>query len=185
MGLFSKLKSGMSTFVFGELIAKVGSARLEEDSDYALTLAIRKRSKSAPHLQMDFGSAERSSSYQLTRLQDAIPLFERVATRLQQPIPMPQEKLPGATVPKGFFAGIQQKLSHSIFGEIIADLGEMEMDDHGRRLNLSLRRFPNKTAFLYLKIISTGDSFSLQTDAFAPLAQLLQRAATEMRRHAR
>lgn len=184
MGLLTNLKQKGATLLFGDLITEAGSAPLEAESDATLALSIRQRSNAAPHLQLSFNRVGNRASYEITRLKDAIPYFERAAEALRQSAASTPGSVAREESPPPWLTAPLDRLKDEIFGEELADLGTLEMDDHGRELSLSLRRFPKKPPFLYIRITSVGDKFVLQTSSYALLAQLLANAVPLLRRHA-
>lgn len=181
MGLFTQVKNQLGSWILGEVLKDLGEVVLEPGSDCLLALRIRRRGEAAPHLQMKFGGYANSSSYELTRFREGASYFERAAAQLRD-VPTRTFSSPASTTPgSGLLDNALSRLSKSIMGEILVDLGELEFDDHGRKLSLSVRRFPGKAPFLSLSITGLGDSFALQTTCFVECAELFHRAAAEMR----
>lgn len=184
MGLLTHLKEKGATLLFGELITEAGSAPLEAGSDATLALSIRQRSNAAPHLQLSFNRVANKASYEITRLKEAIPYFERAARMLRQSAASATGSLGREETSPAWLTAPFDRLKDEIFGEVLVDLGNLEMDDHGRELSLSIRRFPKKPPFLYLRITSVGDKFVLQTSSWGPLAQLLADVLPVLQRYA-
>lgn len=183
MGLLSKLKSKGSTLLFGELIAEAGSVSLEEDSDYKLTLSIRQRANAAPHLQLKFGDSSRSSHYEITRMKESIPYFESASETLRQLAVRSSPPLSRTESSPSWLKSPFRRLKEELFGVVMVDFGALEMDDQGRKLRLSFRRFPKRGNFLYIQITSVGDTLGVQTSEFVPLARLFSNAVPLLRRH--
>jgi hypothetical protein len=181
MGLFTQAKNRLGSWILGEVLKELGEAELEPGSGCSLALRIRRRGGASPHLQMKFSGGARSSSYEITRFRDGATYFERAAAQLRD-VPTRTFSSPASTPPSsGLLDNALSRLSQSIMGEILVDLGELEFDDHGRKLSLSVRRFPGKAPFLSLRITGLGDSVALQTTCFVECAELFHRAAAEMR----
>ena len=83
----------------------------------------------------------------------------------------------------GFFANIKNKLTTTLMGELITDLGALPIDDSGREISLAFRRHPGRPAHLQVKLASAGETHHFQIHSSPKWADQFERVAREMRIH--
>jgi hypothetical protein len=82
----------------------------------------------------------------------------------------------------GLFSSIKAKIVKSFTGDLITDFGPLAIDEHGRQLSLSIRRYPGKPAHLQLKYTG-GENVYFQITRTREWADQFERVAQEMRKH--
>jgi hypothetical protein len=83
----------------------------------------------------------------------------------------------------GLFSRLKSKVVRTFIGDLVADLGTLAIDEHGREISLSIRRRPGRPAHLQVKLASDDETNHFQITRMREWADHFERVAREMRRH--
>ena len=83
----------------------------------------------------------------------------------------------------GLFKAITDQVKTKLFGELVADLGTLSTDEHGRQLSLSIRRRSGKRPHLQVKWEGREETDYREIVCSREWAEQFEKVAQEMRRH--
>ena len=82
----------------------------------------------------------------------------------------------------GFLSAIKDKVAAKLMGDLITDLGTLPIDEYGREVSLSIRRYAGKSAHLQVQVARSGQAYYFQIVCSREWADQFEKVAQEMRR---
>jgi hypothetical protein len=82
----------------------------------------------------------------------------------------------------GLFSSIKDKVTTTLQGELVSELGTLPIDDEGREISLSIRRHSGKKPHLQVKLAATGGADYFKIPCSRAWADQFEKVAGEMRK---
>jgi hypothetical protein len=82
----------------------------------------------------------------------------------------------------GLFSTIKEKVATKLQGELVTDLGTLPINENGKTISLSIRRYSGKKPHLQVKLAEPGAADYFQIPCSRQWAEQFAKVASEMKK---